>query len=237
MVMARASYQYATLMNDQTFPQTLETEQTFSNLLPFAMLRWDINGRQKNMRVFYRTNTDLPSIEQLQNVVDNSNPLQLQVGNPNLKQAYSHSLFVRYQATNTEKSTVFFAMLGGSLTNNHIANGTYLANSGHPIFDELEVQRGAQVTQPVNLDGYRSLRSYLTYGVPVKPIKSNLNMDLSWNFSRTPGLLNDEQNFANTHTFGTGLTLSSNISDKLDFTIAGRPSYSRVCQQWPPHFR
>ncbi len=228
MVMARASYQYATLMNDQTFPQTLETEQTFSNLLPFAMLRWDINGRQKNMRVFYRTNTDLPSIEQLQNVVDNSNPLQLRVGNPNLKQAYSHSLFLRYQATNTEKSTVFFAMLGGSLTNNYIANGTYLANSGHPIFDELEVQRGAQVTQPVNLDGYRSLRSYLTYGVPVKPIKSNLNMDLSWNFSRTPGLLNDEQNFANTHTFGTGLTLSSNISDKLDFTIAGRPSYSRV---------
>jgi hypothetical protein len=228
MVMARASFQYAKLLNDQTFPQMLETEQTFSNLLPFAMLRWDIDGRQKNMRIFYRTNTDLPSISQLQNVVDNTNPLQLRVGNPNLKQAYSHSLFWRYQATNTEKSTVFFAMLGGSLTNDYIANGTYLANSGHPIFDDLEVQRGAQVTQPVNLGGYRSLRSFVTYGVPVKPIKSNLNMDLNWNFSRTPGLLNDEMNFANTHTFGTGLTLSSNISSKLDFTIAGRPSYSRV---------
>lgn len=228
MIMGRAAVQHAKLQNDQTFPQTLETEQTFTNFLPFAMLRWDIDGRAKNLRVFYRTNTDLPSIEQLQNVVDNANPLQLKVGNPNLKQAYSNSLFMRYQATNTEKSTVFFAMLGGSMTSDYIANGTYLANSGHPIFEELEVERGAQVTQPVNLGGYRSMRSYLTYGFPVKGIKSNLNIDLNWNYARTPGLVNDERNFANNNSFGAGLTLASNISDKLDFTISARPSYSRV---------
>lgn len=228
MIMGRASVQHARLLNDQTFPQLLETDKTFTNFLPFAMLRWDINGRQKNLRLFYRTNTDLPSIEQLQNVLDNSNPLQLKIGNPKLGQSYSHSLNMRYQATNTEKSTVFFAMFGLSLTNNYIANGVYLANSRHPIFDEFEIERGSQLTQPVNLSGHRSLRSFVTYGLPLGFIKSNLNIDFNWNFSKTPGLLNEDLNFANTHTFGTGLTLSSNISEKIDFTISGRPNYSTV---------
>lgn len=226
--MARASYQYASLMNDQEFPQDLVTEQTFSSFLPSVMLRYDINGRQKNLRLNYRTNTQLPSVEQLQNVVDNSNPLQLKTGNINLKQSYSHNLFLRYQATNTEKSTVFFAMIGGSMTNDYIANATFLANSDHPIFDSLNVQPGAQLTQPVNLDGYRNVRSFLTYGLPVKFLKSNLNIDVNYNFSRIPGLINEQSNFSNSHTVGTGLTLSSNISDKLDFTISARPSYNKA---------
>lgn len=228
MLMARASYQHATLQNDQTFPQDFQNETSFTNVLPFAMLRYDIDGRVKNLRVFYRTSTNLPSVEQLQNVVDNSSPLQLSIGNPELRQSYSHRLFARYRATNVEKSTVFFAMVSGTLTNDHIANATYFAESDNPIFENLDVQRGAQLTQPTNLDGYRNLRSFLTYGVPLGFIKSNLNIDLTWRYTRTPGLVDDEENFANNTTYGTGLTLSSNISEKVDFTLSARPSYSTV---------
>ena len=231
MIMARARYQYATLNNDQTFPQMLETGQTFKNFVPFAMLRYNINGREKSLRVFYRTNTNLPSIEQLQNVVDNSNPLQLSSGNPNLKQSYSNSMFIRYSATNVEKSRVFYAMLGGTLTNDQIANATYFARSDNPIFAELgldSLNRGTQLTLPVNLDGYRNVRSFITYGLPVNVIKSNFNLDLNYTFTRNPGLIGDQLNFSNNHAFGTGLTLSSNISDKVDFTLIARPSYNRI---------
>lgn len=228
MIMARARYQVANLNNDQTFPQMLETGQTFKNIVPFAMLRYNINGREKSLRVFYRSNTNLPSIDQLQNVVDNSNPLQLSMGNPDLKQSFSHSMFVRYQGTNVEKSRVFYAMLGGTLTDDYIANATYFSRSDHPIFDGLDVQPGTQLTQPTNLPGYRNVRSFITYGVPVKPIKSNFSLDLNYTYSRTPGLSDDRLNYANNHTYGTGLTLSSNISDKVDFTLNARPSYNRV---------
>lgn len=231
MVVARARYQHATLNNDQTFPQTLNTEQSFKNFLPFAMLRYNIQGREKNVRVFYRTNTDLPSIQQLQNVVDNSNPIQLSAGNPNLKQSFSNSMFVRYRTTNVEKSTVFYAMLGGTLTDDHIANATYFARQDNPIFSELgldSLTRGTQLTRPVNLDGYRNIRSFITYGVPVGFIKSNFNLDLNYSYIRTPGLIDDQLNYANSHTYGAGLTLSSNISDQVDFTFIARPSYNRV---------
>ncbi|TAK33930.1 MAG: TonB-dependent receptor, partial [Saprospiraceae bacterium] len=185
-VMVRASYQWAKLLNNQTFPDSREFDHVWNSVLPFAMLRYNIT-QQKNIRISYRTNTRQPSVNQLQNVVDNSNPLQLRTGNPNLAQSYQHSLSFRYQATNTEKSTVFFAMLSGSLTNNNISNATYFSGSDNPIFEELNIQPGVQITQPVNLNGYRNVRSFITYGLPLKKLKSSLNFNLSWTYARTPG--------------------------------------------------
>jgi hypothetical protein len=72
------------------------------------------------------------------------------------------------------------------------------------------------------------VRSFLTYGLPVKLLKSNLNIDLNYNFSRIPGLINELSNFSNNHSIGTGLTLSSNISDKVDFNISTRPSLNKA---------
>lgn len=223
----RANAQWAKLVNDKTFPQAAQLSQTFFNVMPSAMFRYNID-KQRNIRLFYRTATQLPSVEQLQDVVNNSNPLQLSVGNPDLKQSFQQNLFLRYQATNPEKSSTFFAMIGGGLTGDYIANATYLANSDNPILDKYDVQPGAQLTRPVNLDGYRNVRSFVSYGMPVKWIKTNVNLDVSYNYSRTPGLLDDALNYADNNTLGAGITFASNISEKVDFTISTRPSWSKV---------
>jgi uncharacterized membrane protein YgcG len=223
----RTNLQWADLSNDKTFPQPAQFNQTFFNVLPSAMLRYNID-KTHNIRLFYRTNTQLPAVEQLQDVVNNSNPLQLSVGNPNLKQSFQQNLFLRFQSSNPETSATFFGMIGGGLTGDHIASATYLANSDDPILDQYDVQPGAQLTRPVNLDGYRSLRSFISYGRPVNWIKTNVNLDFSYNYSRTPGLLNNALNFANSHTVGVGVTFASNISDKVDFTISARPSWNKV---------
>ncbi len=224
---ARVNAQWAQLNNDKTFPQPAQFDKTFFNLLPSAMFRYSID-KQRNMRLFYRTNTQLPSVDQLQDVVNNTNPLQLKVGNPDLKQSFQQNIFLRYQATNTEKSTTFFAMIGGGFTNDYIANATYLAGSDHPIFQQYEAQPGAQLSLPVNLDGYRTVRSFVSFGRPLKWIKTNVNIDLAYNYARTPGLLNDALNYAGNHTFAVGTTFSSNISDKIDFSISARPSWNKV---------
>ncbi len=224
---ARVNYQWAQLINAQTYPNELDSEQSWTSVLPFAMLRYNIR-QGTNLRVFYRSSTDEPSVEQLQNVIDNSNPLFLSTGNPNLGQSYRHSLFVRYQSTNVEKSTVLFAMLGGTLANDYIGNATYFANSDNPIFEELNLPRNGQLTLPVNLDGYYNLRSFITYGLPLHPIRSNLNFNFRLNYSRTPGLLNDEVNYANTYSATLGASITSNISDRIDFTIASRSNLNRV---------
>ena len=226
-LMARANLQWANLLNEQTAPFENTYENTFWNVLPMAMLRYTIS-RKENLRLAYRTNTQLPSIEQLQNVVDNNNPLQLTVGNPDLVQSYGHNLFARYTKSNTDRASVFFAMVGGSLTNGYIANSTYLSGYDLPELEGFEAQEGAQLTRPVNLDGQWALRSFMTYGFPVSALKSNLNIDLTSSFGRTPGIVNDALNYSNSTTVGAGLTLGSSFNDRLDFTLSSRSNYNTV---------
>ena len=85
-----------------------------------------------------------------------------------------------------------------------------------------------QNTTPVNLDGQYSLRSFMTYGFPVASLKSNLNIDLVANYTRTPGVIEENLNFASNTTTGAGLTLASNVSERLDFTVSSRSNYNFV---------
>lgn len=227
MAVVRGFYQIADLYNVQTFPGELEIDRTFYNFLPVVMLRYE-KSRTDNFRLFYRTSTQLPSIEQMQNVLDNSNTLQLTLGNPNLVQSMQHRLFARYSKTNTEKSTVLFLLLSGSITQNHIATSTYLPQSDHPIFDEYPVSPNAQLSTYENLDGYYNTRAMVTYGFPFKPLKLNLNVELSGNHTRTPGLINEALNYVNNTSGGLALTVASNISDKVDFSLTSRTGYNWV---------
>lgn len=219
MVMARANYQWAELSGQQVFPYEYDLERTFRSVLPSGFLRYEISDRQ-NLRIGYRSSTDAPSVDQLQAVLDNSNPLQLSIGNPELEQAYQHGLFARYAATNTEKNTSFFAMLFGSYVPDYIGRSTIISNSDTLLAEGILLQEGTQLERPVNLDGYFTVRSFANFGVPVGFLKSNLGLNASAGLSRTPGLLNDDLNYAWSPSAGLGITLSSNISENLDFTLS-----------------
>ncbi len=221
----RANYQFAELANQPVFPAGENKTVQFKNVLPSASLRLNFD-KQRSLRFNYRTNTQLPAISQLQQVVDNTNPLQLSTGNPDLVQAYQHNVFARYQATNTENGTTLFAMIGGGVTSDYIGTATWLPGSSTPLFDSLDVQPGAQIRQPVNLEGYRNVRSFFNYGFPLKKIKSNLSFNLGWNYSRTPGQVNGAKNLSDNHSYSAGVTLASNISTKLDFNLSLRPSWN-----------
>jgi len=225
MFMTRMGLQWALLDSEETLPDAGSIQRDFVNVLPMAFARYQFS-RTKNLRLIYRTSTTSPTINQLQNVVDNSNPLQLSMGNPALEQAYQHQWFLRYGSTNIEKSNVFFAMLGGQFAQDYIGNSTVIAEKDTTIADGFVLPAGAQLSRPVNLDGYWNLRSYVAYGMPLGFLKSNLNMDASATYSRIPGIINDALGFTNNYTLGTGLVLSSNISENVDFTLSARPSYN-----------
>lgn len=221
------SYQWAELATEQEFPIELSGQQNFSALLPNARITYKFSDK-KNLRVFYRARNNPPSIRQLQNVVDNSNPVRLTTGNPDLEQDYRHGMFMRYSASNVEKSTTFFVGGGFSYTNNYIANSTIVANTDTTLINGVFLPRGGQLVMPVNLDGQLSLRSFASYGMPIGFLSSNLNLNASFRYSRTPGLINGELNLAETPAAGFGITLGSNISEKVDFTLNSNTSYNWV---------
>lgn len=212
------SQQFLTLQSIQSFPITDNFRKDFSNLLPNATFQYKIS-QAKSLRLIYRTNTNTPSVTQLQNVIDNSNPLILSSGNPNLKQEFTHNLILRFGSNNWQSAQSFFAFAMAQFTNDYIANANYTATESSLNINGIIVPRGGQFTMPTNLSGYLNSRSFITYGIPVKKLKSNVNLNLGLNYSKIPGLVNGLKNSANTFNINSGFVIGSNISEKIDFTI------------------
>ena len=194
------------------------------------MCRYSFTAKN-NLRIFYRTSANAPNIDQLQDVVNNSNPLQLSVGNKNLRQDYQHNFFMRYMGSGSDNSSYFF-MLGGNASRHFIGNSSFVAGKD-TLLDEIFIRRGSQLSRPVNLDGQFSLRSFLMYSRPLAFIKSNLSTNASATFSRTPGMLNGKMNFAESPSLGGGIGLSSNISKAVDFTLSYNLNYTSVKNSLP----
>lgn len=220
-------FQNANLDNQRILPYSGTLQRSFNNILPSARFQYNFD-KKKNLRLFYRTSTNAPSVDQLQDVINNANPLQQSSGNPNLVQSYQHNLMARYSATNTNRGSTFFAMLSGSLMQNYIGNSTIIANAPVTLENGVELKPGEQFSRPENMDGYYNLRSFATYGMPLTALKSNLNLNASAGYVRTPGIINSQKNFANNTSLGLGIVLSSNISEKIDFTLSSNSNYNIV---------
>lgn len=221
------AYQWAQLTKYQEVPTNYSLSKTFESVLPSAQLQYKFSAK-KNLRMNYRTSNNAPSIDQLQDVINNSNSLQLSTGNPDLKQDFQQNLNIRYSGVNTDKATSFFALVGGNYSDNYIGNSTLIANQDTVVYNDIFLQKGSQIIRPVNLNGYYSLRSFINYTFPISKLKTNLSVNVSGNYTNIPGLINTDINYAKTATGSLGLVLSSNISEKFDFTISSNSSYSNI---------
>jgi hypothetical protein len=219
------SYQIAALHGEQTYPGSRLIEKTFYTILPEAMLNIQLSNR-RSMRLFYRASTTAPSISQLQNVVDNSNPLFLTTGNPELRQSVSHSILTRLSLANPENAQSLMLFLFAGYTKDYIGNSSFIARHDTTAPGGVHLNSGAQITSPVNLDGNWNCRTFLTYGFPIGLIKSNLNLNGGLTFTRTPGLVNHALNEASVYALSPGFVLGSNISENFDFTISYTANYN-----------
>jgi outer membrane receptor protein involved in Fe transport len=226
-VSVNAAYQWALLSKHQEIPTNYQLSKTFESVLPSAQFQYKFS-KKSNLRINYRSSNNAPSIDQLQGVINNSNSLQLSTGNPDLKQDFQQNLNVRYSGVNTEKATSLFVLLSGNYSNNYIGNSTLIANQDTTVYNDVFLKKGSQIIRPANINGYYTVRSLINYTFPLSKIKTNLSVNLSGNYNNVPGLINNEINYAKTATGGFGLVLSSNISEKFDFTISSNSAYSNI---------
>lgn len=221
------AYQLAQLSKQQEIPSSYQMSKSFESILPSAQFQFKFSPK-KNLRINYRTSNNAPTIDQLQDVINNTNVLQLSTGNPELKQDFQQNLNMRYSGVNTVKATSFFALLGANYSTNYIGNSTLIANQDTIVYNSVFLKQGSQIICPVNLDGYFTIRSFINYTFPIKKLKTNLSLNVSGNYNHIPGLINTQINYANTATSGLGIVLSSNISEKIDFTMSSNSSYSNI---------
>lgn len=221
-------YQNAQLDNEAFFPTPGTFKRGFNNLLPSANLNYRNRKTGFSWRVRYRTSTNEPSVTELQNVVNNQNPLNLRVGNPDLGQSYNHNIFANISKINLEKSRTLFLFVTHSVTSDFIGNSTFLTTRDTLINNEILLRSGGQLSRPINLDGNIRSSFFLTYGAPLKKLKTQFNLNSRVSFNRTPGIINGISNLNDNLTLSQGLTFNSNISQNVDFTISSTGSYNIV---------
>ncbi|MEJ8756719.1 TonB-dependent receptor [Pontibacter sp. H259] len=224
---ANLRYQIATLESKNVYPKPNTLARDFNSILPSAEYEYKFS-EQSNLNINIRSNTNVPSVTDLQEVLDISRPTQLRIGNPALDQDYQNRINVRFRNFNPETNRVFFVGMFGTVAQNYVANSVYTRDIPAEFTEGYNPQPGARLTRPVNMDGYWNVRSFVNYGQPLNFISSNFNMFGMVGFTRTPGMLDEKVNYANNTNLGLGLNLSSNISEKVDFTISTNSNYNLV---------
>jgi Outer membrane protein beta-barrel family/Carboxypeptidase regulatory-like domain len=225
--------QQETLTGDQTYPVETAVDKKFGQLLPQLTVQYG-ERRANNLRLSYRTSTSTPSINQLQVVVDNTNPLFLSTGNPDLNQSYSHNFVARYNATNPLAGRVFIGFLSVTTTKDYVGSETLVALEETTLDNGIVLAPGSQLSRPANLSGYWNARSLLTVGQPVGFLKSNLNLSGGYSYANSPSLVNGTSNEAEVHGFNGGAVLGSNISESVDFTLSHNASYNVITNSVAP---
>ena len=194
------------------------TKQRYTNIFPTANFRYS-PAKNKNLGFTYRGRTNQPTITQLQDVQDVSNPLQVYTGNPFLDQEFNHSISLNYTSFNRTNFKYASYNLYMQTTDNKIVNSIDSAN------------RGVQTIMPVNLDGAYNFSSLATFGFPFKNKRlegSGLNFSTSLAYSRSISLLYKKINIGKTITAGQSAGLNLNFNDKLDFSLNANLSFNQV---------
>lgn len=210
--------QWASLAGDLVYPRPDELRHEYFSVLPSFTLRYSLD-RTNSFQFRYRSKSASPSVTDLQDVIDNSNPLFLSAGNPDLDQQLSHTANLRYVKTSNAGHT-FIAMIGATLQQDYVGDSTFVAKEDSVLSSTVTLNKGSQFTRPVNLDGYYSLQSMLTYGFPVDFIRSNVNISLSANYANVPTVFDGVESRTRELNLIPKIIIGSNISKHLDFTVS-----------------
>jgi hypothetical protein len=185
--------QYATLQGEVTSGVGQPVKQDFRHLLP----RLDFNYQfqpTKNFGFNYAASVNAPNVQQLQPIPDVSDPLNISLGNPQLRPEYAHNFETNYGAFNPENMRSFFSGIFFTYTQDRIVN----AQTVDSLF--------RRVYQPVNSAAEYRLNGTFAFGLPWKKINSRFNLRSEAGYTRGQNFINSRENFT------TGYQLAQSFS-------------------------
>ncbi len=158
----------------------------------------------------YDKSANEPNIRDLQPIVDNSNPLFLRVGNPNLLPSVNHSLSTGFNLFDAANFMHFYSTI------------VYNYNVNQVVYNQTINSTGIITTKPINLSGGESYNGYLGFGFPLKKTISTMSINADFNAANNPLLLNDVLTKTQTNAGNVSSRLSFTPNDRITFYINAR---------------
>ena len=172
--------------------KNVEVSRRFTNILPNFRFNYDI-ANSKRMGLNYDTDVQQPSINQLAPVVDNSDPLNVYVGNVTLRPEYSHAIGLNYNSFNSFDFSNIFFFIDARYTKDKIKDS------------QNTDEKGRRTVQPVNVANELSFTANMSVGFRIKALNSRINFSPSANYSRGLGIINNITNTTQTRILHSNL--------------------------------
>jgi len=210
----------------------VDTVRNVTNISPTLHLQYRAkraNGGQTRLEANYRGSTSQPSITDLLDIRDDSNPLYIRMGNPGLLPAFTHNASLNFNNNNIKYHTNVNANMNFGLTRNSISNVV--------TYDE---STGGRTTRPENINGDWYIGGGVTFNTALDTMNVwNVSARSSVNYNQNAGYVtlgqhaSSQKNYARTTTYREDLSAEYR-NDWLEVELQGAVNYQHARNMLQP---
>ena len=189
--------------------------RNFINYNPQASYQYRFS-QQKSIRFSYNGNSNQPTLEQVQPIRVNTDPLNISLGNPDLKPSFRNSLNLNYNAYKVLTSqSMYFGVYGGFTANPIVSDVVTDALTGKSTFRSVNI--GDKLPSNFGLYG--------NFGRKIKPLDLGVNLGADVSLNSSYNFINGALNNTENQSYSVSLGLSQYKNKKYSFNVRFGPSY------------
>jgi hypothetical protein len=197
---------FTSFHQNETFKKELYNRK-FINFYP------QVTISMAHLVLSYSGSTTQPTLSQIQPLRSNEDPLNIAIGNPDLRQYFSHSFQASYVVTRTVQKQNFWLQTSYNLIDDAISTSDQFDNSGKRTFRYL------------NVNGTHSLNTYMQFDFVEKRTKANIAVSATYNNYANVNYINGTKVTTNTDTYIFGSSIQKAIPKKLEFVFRYSATY------------
>ncbi len=190
--------------------RNIDTRWVF-NFAPYLRFRYKFS-KTSSLSANYRARTSQPTLTQMQPVADVSDPLNIKVGNPDLKPTFTQNIGVHFNNYNTETQQSMFAVANASFALNNIVSRTL-----------TDPETGVRTTTYANANGNWNVFGMFMLNQPLRNRKWRVMARFNGRYASNAGYIDGQFNRSGNLVLSptAGMTFSSDI-----FQMTVNPTYS-----------
>lgn len=202
-----------TNFKQEDIPNKVVTNRDFVNWYPRANISYKFTPNSA-ISLNYFGSTIQPTIREIQPIANNDDPLNIYVGNPNLRPQFSNRFYLNFNNYKIISERGIYVGVNGNFTADAITSKIYYDSTGRSI------------SQAVNVNGNHNISFYLSYNFKWKKPDITIEINPNYNNSRYASIINNVQNITDNDNYTFGLSFYKYKEKKYSMSLSSSLTYT-----------
>ncbi len=204
---------------DEQFPLVYKFSRQYTGADLNFNLKKDLSTKSF-IEFSYNGLSDIPSLESLRGVVNNSNPLFLRAGNPDLKSSFRQNINFKYTYYSVKGSVIALNISGSNNFRGVTVKKVYFNEDEYFAKYNYTFHKGNTLNTSVNVSGIMSGGANLSYSKNFSKIKGIFNLSMGYTFSQNPFFNEERLVYQVNNSYNLTSSIQTNFSKKFIFNLS-----------------